>query len=188
MRPMTRRICEELAAEQGRGRGDAGAHPRGRGGGGDRDGRRRRCRGRRRPEARLVAPAREGAGHDGGLRPAPLPAGRRGRGAPGRRRGGHRRGRSSGSGRRRRRRRSAGSPEAWARLQTAPEFVREGIRKAAERRARRHGRAGDHLASPHPVPEPGHDEGGQANPRARLHRAHVRRLRRRQGRDPDRSA
>jgi hypothetical protein len=30
-------------------------------------------------------------------------------------------------------------PEAWARLQTAPEFVREGIRKAAERRARRLG-------------------------------------------------
>jgi hypothetical protein len=30
--------------------------------------------------------------------------------------------------------------EAWARLQTAPEFVREGIRKAAERRARRQGR------------------------------------------------
>jgi hypothetical protein len=30
-------------------------------------------------------------------------------------------------------------PEAWARLQTAPEFVREGIRKAAERRARRMG-------------------------------------------------
>ena len=29
--------------------------------------------------------------------------------------------------------------EAWARLQTAPEFVREGIRKAAERRARRMG-------------------------------------------------
>jgi hypothetical protein len=32
------------------------------------------------------------------------------------------------------------TPEAWARLQTAPEFVREGIRKAAERRARRTGR------------------------------------------------
>jgi hypothetical protein len=31
------------------------------------------------------------------------------------------------------------APEAWARLQTAPEFVREGIRKAAERRARRIG-------------------------------------------------
>jgi hypothetical protein len=31
------------------------------------------------------------------------------------------------------------APEAWARLQTAPEFVREGIRKAAERRARRMG-------------------------------------------------
>jgi Proto-chlorophyllide reductase 57 kD subunit len=31
------------------------------------------------------------------------------------------------------------APEAWARLQTAPEFVREGIRKAAERRARRLG-------------------------------------------------
>ena len=31
------------------------------------------------------------------------------------------------------------APEAWARLQTAPEFVREGIRKAAERRARRSG-------------------------------------------------
>jgi hypothetical protein len=31
------------------------------------------------------------------------------------------------------------APEAWARLQTAPEFVREGIRKAAERRARRQG-------------------------------------------------
>jgi hypothetical protein len=31
----------------------------------------------------------------------------------------------------------AWTPEAWARLQTAPEFVREGIRKAAERRARR---------------------------------------------------
>ena len=30
-------------------------------------------------------------------------------------------------------------PEAWTRLQTAPEFVREGIRKAAERRARRLG-------------------------------------------------
>ncbi len=30
-------------------------------------------------------------------------------------------------------------PEAWTRLQTAPEFVREGIRKAAERRARRMG-------------------------------------------------
>jgi hypothetical protein len=30
-------------------------------------------------------------------------------------------------------------PDAWARLQTAPEFVREGIRKAAERRARRLG-------------------------------------------------
>jgi len=30
--------------------------------------------------------------------------------------------------------------EAWARLQAAPEFVREGIRKAAERRARRAGR------------------------------------------------
>jgi hypothetical protein len=29
------------------------------------------------------------------------------------------------------------APEAWTRLQTAPEFVREGIRKAAERRARR---------------------------------------------------
>jgi hypothetical protein len=29
--------------------------------------------------------------------------------------------------------------EAWTRLQTAPEFVREGIRKAAERRARRMG-------------------------------------------------
>jgi GNAT superfamily N-acetyltransferase len=29
--------------------------------------------------------------------------------------------------------------DAWARLQTAPEFVREGIRKAAERRARRLG-------------------------------------------------
>jgi len=33
----------------------------------------------------------------------------------------------------------AWTPEAWARLQTAPEFVREGIRKAAERRARRMG-------------------------------------------------
>jgi hypothetical protein len=33
------------------------------------------------------------------------------------------------------------TPEAWARLQTAPEFVREGIRKAAERRARRIGRS-----------------------------------------------
>jgi proto-chlorophyllide reductase subunit len=31
------------------------------------------------------------------------------------------------------------APEAWGRLQTAPEFVREGIRKAAERRARRMG-------------------------------------------------
>ena len=31
------------------------------------------------------------------------------------------------------------APEAWARLQTAPTFVREGIRKAAERRARRMG-------------------------------------------------
>lgn len=31
------------------------------------------------------------------------------------------------------------APDAWARLQTAPEFVREGIRKAAERRARRLG-------------------------------------------------
>lgn len=31
------------------------------------------------------------------------------------------------------------APEAWARLQSAPEFVREGIRKAAERRARRMG-------------------------------------------------
>lgn len=31
------------------------------------------------------------------------------------------------------------APEAWTRLQTAPEFVREGIRKAAERRARRMG-------------------------------------------------
>ena len=31
------------------------------------------------------------------------------------------------------------APEAWARLLTAPEFVREGIRKAAERRARRMG-------------------------------------------------
>ncbi|HSE96347.1 MAG TPA: PCP reductase family protein [Methylomirabilota bacterium] len=31
------------------------------------------------------------------------------------------------------------APDAWARLQTAPEFVREGIRKAAERRARRMG-------------------------------------------------
>jgi hypothetical protein len=31
------------------------------------------------------------------------------------------------------------APEAWARLQTAPEFVRVGIRKAAERRARRMG-------------------------------------------------
>jgi hypothetical protein len=31
------------------------------------------------------------------------------------------------------------APEAWDRLQTAPEFVREGIRKAAERRARRMG-------------------------------------------------
>jgi len=31
------------------------------------------------------------------------------------------------------------APEAWARLQTAPEFVRDGIRKAAERRARRMG-------------------------------------------------
>jgi hypothetical protein len=31
------------------------------------------------------------------------------------------------------------APAAWARLQTAPEFVREGIRKAAERRARRLG-------------------------------------------------
>ncbi len=31
------------------------------------------------------------------------------------------------------------APEAWARLQTAPEFVREGIRKAAERRARQMG-------------------------------------------------
>jgi hypothetical protein len=31
------------------------------------------------------------------------------------------------------------APEAWARLQTAPDFVREGIRKAAERRARRMG-------------------------------------------------
>lgn len=31
------------------------------------------------------------------------------------------------------------APEAWARLQTAPEFVRKGIRKAAERRARRLG-------------------------------------------------
>jgi hypothetical protein len=30
-------------------------------------------------------------------------------------------------------------PDAWARLQTAPEFVRDGIRKAAERRARRMG-------------------------------------------------
>lgn len=29
------------------------------------------------------------------------------------------------------------SPEAWARLQTAPDFVRSGIKKAAERRARR---------------------------------------------------
>jgi hypothetical protein len=33
------------------------------------------------------------------------------------------------------------APEAWARLQTAPDFVREGIRKAAERRARRMGAA-----------------------------------------------
>jgi hypothetical protein len=33
----------------------------------------------------------------------------------------------------------AWAPEAWARLLTAPEFVREGIRKAAERRARRMG-------------------------------------------------
>ena len=31
------------------------------------------------------------------------------------------------------------APDAWARLQSAPEFVREGIRKAAERRARRLG-------------------------------------------------
>jgi hypothetical protein len=31
------------------------------------------------------------------------------------------------------------APEAWARLMTSPEFVREGIRKAAERRARRLG-------------------------------------------------
>jgi Proto-chlorophyllide reductase 57 kD subunit len=31
------------------------------------------------------------------------------------------------------------APEAWARLQTAPEFVRTGIQKAAERRARRSG-------------------------------------------------
>jgi len=31
------------------------------------------------------------------------------------------------------------APDAWTRLQTAPEFVREGIRKAAERRARRMG-------------------------------------------------
>ena len=31
------------------------------------------------------------------------------------------------------------APEAWARLQTAPEFVRAGIQKAAERRARRMG-------------------------------------------------
>ncbi|HEV8307711.1 MAG TPA: PCP reductase family protein [Methylomirabilota bacterium] len=31
------------------------------------------------------------------------------------------------------------APDAWERLQTAPEFVREGIRKAAERRARRLG-------------------------------------------------
>jgi hypothetical protein len=31
------------------------------------------------------------------------------------------------------------APDAWARLQTAPDFVREGIRKAAERRARRMG-------------------------------------------------
>jgi GNAT superfamily N-acetyltransferase len=30
----------------------------------------------------------------------------------------------------------AWTPEAWGRLQTAPEFVRDGIRKAAERRAR----------------------------------------------------
>ena len=30
-------------------------------------------------------------------------------------------------------------PQAWARLQTAPDFVRSGIRKAAERRARRMG-------------------------------------------------
>jgi hypothetical protein len=33
--------------------------------------------------------------------------------------------------------RVAWTPEAWARLETAPEFVREGIRKVAERRARR---------------------------------------------------
>jgi hypothetical protein len=38
------------------------------------------------------------------------------------------------------------APEAWARLQTAPEFVREGIRKAAERRARRMGV--DEITSP----------------------------------------
>ncbi|MBI4715923.1 MAG: PCP reductase family protein [Nitrospirae bacterium] len=31
------------------------------------------------------------------------------------------------------------SPEAWERLQTAPEFVRSGIKKAAERRARKAG-------------------------------------------------
>lgn len=31
------------------------------------------------------------------------------------------------------------APEAWARLQTAPEFVRTGIQKAAERRARKEG-------------------------------------------------
>jgi hypothetical protein len=38
------------------------------------------------------------------------------------------------------------APEAWTRLQTAPEFVREGIRKAAERRARRMGV--DEITSP----------------------------------------
>jgi hypothetical protein len=92
---------------------------------------------------------------------------------------------SSGSGRPRRRRRSLG-PEAWARLQTAPEFVREGIRKAAERRARRMGVA--EIDSPllTRFRNQAMMKAVKADPRAGLHRAHLRRVRRRQGRDPHR--
>ena len=128
------------------GGGDAGPHPGGRGGGRDRGGggaapvdaggrRRGSSRGSGRPPAMMADFVLRLFQRDVEVEARRGPATRK---SPPRW--------SSGSGRRRRRRRSAGRPEAWARLQTAPEFVREGIRKAAERRARRMGVAGDHLA------------------------------------------
>lgn len=58
--------------------------------------------------------------------------------------------------------RVAWSDEAWKRLQTSPDFVRSGIRKAAERRARKLGLKevdSEHLTT---FRNQGHDEGCSA--------------------------